>query len=129
MSNLFEPPNVDRTRSQPREIWVAAKVKTLSKSMTFRTEANFDDSKCILGASYVQQDIHPRDWKTLDQAIPPISSKPPTDNAWNNLKLLAGLGALAGLLGKEILVDVGKNTTLSDRNVSEKSGILVSEEK
>jgi hypothetical protein len=42
---------------------------------------------------------------------------------------LAGLGALAGLLGKEILVDVGKDTTLSDRDVPEKSSILVPEEK
>jgi hypothetical protein len=41
---------------------------------------------------------------------------------------LAGLGAL-GLLGKEILVNVGKNTTLSDRDVPEKSMMLVPEDK
>jgi hypothetical protein len=68
MSSLFEVPNIDRRRNQDREISVAINTQELQRRrhfqnqyMTFRIEANFDDSKCILGASYVQQDIHLRD--------------------------------------------------------------------
>lgn len=41
---------------------------------------------------------------------------------YNALKLLARLSTFAGLLGQEILVDVGENTTLCDCDMSEKSG-------
>jgi len=41
---------------------------------------------------------------------------------YNALKLLACLSTFAGLLGQEILVDVGENTTLCDCDMSEKSG-------